>query len=215
MRNNSARVATALALSSGFMFAAEATACSSEPYIGSVCITASMFCPSPNYLPANGAILPINQYAPLFSLIGTTYGGNGSTNFMLPNLNGRVPVGAGSAGPGLSPVSLGQTRGAESTTILPGNLPAAAPLTVNVAVNSDPGSATSPAGGNAHLGASAAGGPTSANMWSAAAANPVNLAGVSVSGGLSGGGGAPVATLPPELGVNYCIAVQGIFPSRP
>ncbi|MDD5388264.1 MAG: tail fiber protein [Gallionellaceae bacterium] len=212
MRNNSSRMAAALALSSGFLFAAEATACSSEPFIGSICITASTFCPSPLYLPANGATLPINQYSPLFALIGTTYGGNGTTNFMLPNLNGRVPVGAGA---GLSPVILGQTRGAESTTLLQSNLPAAAPLTVTVAVNSDPGTATSPAGGNARLGASAAGGPSSATMWSAAAANPVNMAGVSVSGGLSGGGSVPIATLPPELGVNYCIAVQGLFPSRP
>jgi len=215
MRNNPFRLATTLALSSGFLCTAEATACSSEPFIGSICITANSFCPSPNYLPANGATLPINQYTPLFALVGTTYGGNGQTTFMLPNLNGRVPVGAGAAGPGLSPVSLGQTRGVEATSLLQSNLPPAAPLTVNVAVNSDPGTAASPAGGNTRLGASPASGPTSALMWSAAAANPVNLAGVTASGGLAGGGSVPVNTLPPELGLNYCIAVQGIFPSRP
>jgi microcystin-dependent protein len=214
MNKNPSLLAAALALSSGLLFAAGASACSSEPYIASVCATAANFCPSPNYLPANGATLPINQYTPLFALIGTTYGGNGTTNFMLPNLSGRVPVGAGQ-GAGLSPVILGETRGAETTTLLQGNLPAAAPLMVNIAVNSDPGTATSPAGGNTRLGASPAAGPTSAAMWSAAAANPVNLAGVTVTGGLTGGGSLPVNTLPPELGVNYCIAVQGIFPMRP
>jgi microcystin-dependent protein len=139
---------------------------------------------------------------------------DGRSTFMLPDLRGRVPVGV-SMGAGLTNVNLGQTRGMETTTLLLSNLPAAAPLTVNVAVTTDAGNSNSSAGGNTRLGASPSGSPTAANIWSATSANTVNLAGVSASGGLTGGGGVPINTLSPELGVNYCIAVQGVFLMRP
>jgi microcystin-dependent protein len=214
MQHPLSRVAAALAMSSTFLFAADASACSTEPYIGTICATTYNFCPSPEYLPAQGQTLQINQYQALFALIGTNYGGDGRTNFVLPDLRGRVPVGMGQ-GAGLSNVTLGQKRGAEAVALNQSNLPAAVPLTVNVAVNTGVGGSTTPAGGNAFLGASPASGPTSATMWSNAAASPVNLSGVTASGGLTGGNSNPVATLSPELGFNYCIAVQGIFPQRP
>jgi microcystin-dependent protein len=71
----------------------------------------------------DGSLLPISQYQALFSLIGTTYGGNGTTNFALPDLRGRMPVGAGH-GPGLTPRQLGQAYGAESAALSQSNLPA-------------------------------------------------------------------------------------------
>ncbi|MGV8894024.1 MAG: phage tail protein [Burkholderiaceae bacterium] len=95
---------------------ATAFACGSEPYIGEICTVAFNFCPR-NTLPANGQLLPRQSYEALFALLGTTYGGNGNTNFALPDLRGRVTVGTGQ-GTGLSNVVFGQTRGAESVTLL-------------------------------------------------------------------------------------------------
>lgn len=200
-------LALSLALSS---LATSAIACSDEAYIGSICVTAASFCPAPNYMNASGQTLAIQQYAALYSLLGTTYGGNGQTTFQLPNLSGRVPVGTG-VGPGLSNVLLGQTRGAESVTLTAANLPSA-PVTVSVAVNPAPGAATSPADGHTWLGASAAGGPTAANMWSNAGTGTVNLSGVT---GMLAGQGAATNNLPPQLGLTHCIAVNGLYPSRP
>lgn len=90
---------------------AQAT-CTAEPYIGSVCMTAAMYCPQ-DYAEANGALLPIMQYQALYSLIGTTYGGDARTTFGLPDLRGRAPVGLG------LPVSASNTA-AGVTTVLPG-----------------------------------------------------------------------------------------------
>lgn len=187
--------------------------CSSEPYIGSICYTAASFCPAGPYMQANGQMLPISQYSAVFALLGTNFGGDGRVTFGLPDLRGRAVVGSGQA-PGLSNVNLAEARGTESTTLLQRNLPPAAPTTVNIAVNTVAGTQTSPASGNTYLGASGAG-PGAATIWSNASGTPVNLSGVSVTGGSSGGQGVPVSTLPPELGMTACIAVQGLFPSRP
>lgn len=99
----------------------QAMACGPESYIGSVCTFASSYCPR-DFLPANGAILAVNTNAALFALLGTTYGGNGSTTFGLPNLQSRSVVGSGQ-GPGLDPVALGQVFGQSAVTLVPQNLP--------------------------------------------------------------------------------------------
>jgi microcystin-dependent protein len=78
---------------------------------------------TPDFLPCDGQLLPIQQYDALYALIGTIYGGDGQTNFALPNLNGRAALGAG-AGPGLTPYTQGNHGGSDSVTLSAANLPA-------------------------------------------------------------------------------------------
>jgi microcystin-dependent protein len=112
-----------LILAGGMMTAAPVQACPAEPYVGSICVVPyTRGCPY-GFVPADGRQLQINQYSALYALIGATFGGNGSTYFNVPNLNGRTPVGLGTA-PGGTPVTLGQTRGAETVTLAAGQLPA-------------------------------------------------------------------------------------------
>ena len=99
-------------------------ACCAEPYIGSVCFTAASYCPE-GYLPADGRLLNIAQYQALYALLGTTYGGDGRTTFALPDLRGRVPVGAGVPTAKTSMVQLGEQRGNESVTLVPTQAPLA------------------------------------------------------------------------------------------
>lgn len=92
-----------------------AQACGTEPTIGEVCVVAFNWCPR-GYLPADGRTLAVNQYQAVFSLIGFSYGGNGSSQFNLPDLRGRVPVGIGT-GKNMTPVTLGQQVGQQSLTL--------------------------------------------------------------------------------------------------
>lgn len=197
-------VAAALA-GAALMAAAPAQACNDTPYLGSICMTAATYCPR-GYAEANGQVLAISQFSALYSLMGTTYGGDGKTTFALPDLRGRTPVGQGN-GTGLSPVQQGGKRGSESVTLTRDNLPAHnhSAHAVNV-----PGT-----------------GVASANSWIANPATgdrpPIVYNGYAASGsqvplneGVIGmtGNSMPVNTLPPQLGVRYCVAMEGIFPSR-
>lgn len=189
-----------------FMASSSVQACELEPFVGSICITAAPFCPSPMYVEANGALLPINANTTLFSLLGTTYGGDGRTSFALPDLRGRTPVGQGAA-PGLSPVKQGELRGVEQATLTTENMPSHT-HSLNV-VNSD------------------GTGPVAAGAWIAnpkSSAREVTVSGyatrgttVALSSGTVGSAGAstPVNNIPPQLGLRYCIATTGIYPSRP
>ncbi len=94
----------------------DALACAAEPYVSAVCIMAVPWTNLSGYLPANGAQLSVGAQQALFSLIGFTYGGNSSTLFNIPDLRGRVVVGAG-AGPGLPVFTVGQQGGAVSVTL--------------------------------------------------------------------------------------------------
>lgn len=109
--------AATLALSAGFLTAATtpAAACSDSPYMGSVCFMGGNFCPY-GYVAANGALLPIQQNQALYSIIGTYYGGDGKTNFALPDMRGRGPVGWGT-GAGLAAVAPGQMVGHETVML--------------------------------------------------------------------------------------------------
>lgn len=213
----SAALAPVLVALLGVASTANAT-CSSEPYIGSMCLTAASYCPD-NYAEARGQLLPIAENTALFSLLGTAYGGNGVQSFGLPDMQGRTPVGLG-AGPGLSPVVAGQTRGTENSTITSVNLAphthAAAVTNSQLLVSSDNSNNTSsPSSTNPYLAASG-GGPGSATIWSEALTSPFP---VSVEGGQvqvgSAGQGAPFNNLPPQQGIRYCIALFGIYPPRP
>ena len=97
--------------------------CSSEPYIGSMCVTAASYCPSSYYMQADGALLYIDDYTALFSLLGTNFGGDGRVNFKLPDMRGRTAVGVGT-GPSLSLIQLGEMGGHESINLTEDNLPA-------------------------------------------------------------------------------------------
>ncbi|WP_349573322.1 phage tail protein [Azotobacter salinestris] len=188
-------------------------ACGSEPYLGEVCTFASNFCPR-GYAPADGTLLSIAQNTALFSLLGTTYGGNGQTTFALPDLRGRSVVSVGQP-QGLSPVNLGEQRGSESATLTAANLPAS---NVNVTLNALQANGTQkiPSAGSL-LAITNTGDRSSTTQMPTYA--PTGTGGTQVAlGGVSAtlaGGNQPVSTLSPQLGMTVCIATEGIFPSRP
>lgn len=176
----------------------------SQPYIGAIFIFAGNFAPTGFEL-CQGQLLPISQYAALFSILGTTYGGNGSTNFALPDLRGRAPIGEGT-GAGLSPIGLGQVGGVQNATILTSNMPA---HSHHVNVSSANGAKTSPQNNFIAAEIDSVGGSVSA--WNAAASAGATLAAGAVS---NAGSGAPLNIQNPYLGINYIIATVGLFPTH-
>jgi microcystin-dependent protein len=174
-----------------------------DPIIGSIFLFAGTFAPK-GWALCNGQIMSISQNTALFSILGTTYGGDGMRTFALPDLRGRAPVHQGN-GPGLQAVQLGEVSGTPTTTLLLTNLPAHT-HTLNASTN--PGSSPSPAG------AVLAGFGTSlppAGPYTASHAPNVLLSPAAI--GVSGQN-APISITQPTLAMNYIIATQGIFPSR-
>jgi microcystin-dependent protein len=147
--------------------------------------------------------MSIAQNTALFSILGTTFGGNGQTTFALPDLRGRVPVHPGQ-GPGLTPYTLGESTGSERVTLLTNQMPAHTHLASGSSNNADQGS---PAG----------------NVWAvpvdstgAAGAGYTATANVTMSPSAIGmaGGNQPFPIIQPLLCVTFIIALQGIYPSR-
>ena len=175
---------------------------STEPYIGSIVMFAGNFAPR-GWAFCAGQILPISQNTALFSILGTTYGGNGQTTFALPDLRSRNPVGAGQ-GPGLSNIDLGEVSGTESVTLLTSNMPAH-----NHLINCDNTGSSSLAPSGLLPGLSDDRN-AAVTVYSGAAANAtmnpqmVGLAGSNI----------PFGIRDPFLGINFIIALEGIFPSR-
>lgn len=165
------------------------------PFIGEIRPFAFDF-PPRGWAACNGQLLAINQNQALFSILGTTYGGNGTTNFALPNLQGRAPVHA----PGAS--NLGEAGGTEAVTLTQAHLPAHAH---GVMASADLAASTSPSGNV--MGAKGRGGAT----VYAAGTNLTPLMPGAV--GLAGQSG-PHENMQPSLTVNFCIALFGVFPSR-
>jgi microcystin-dependent protein len=152
----------------------------------------------------DGQILAISQNTALFSLLGTTYGGNGQTNFALPNLQGRAPMFWGN-GPGLTPHNIGETGGEPAVTLLATQMPVH-----SHASNADITTGTNKSPAN-NLPAIPAVNPRLLHqMYTTAAPNASMLAG----NVLSNGSGLPHNNLQPYLVLNFCIALQGIFPAR-
>ena len=176
----------------------------SEPFLGMIIIVPYNFSPR-GWAFCNGQILPIAQNTALFSLLGTTYGGNGQTTFALPDLRGRVPNSSGQ-GPGLSSYDLGQVGGVESETLTINQMPSHNHL-VN-AVNGT-GTAAKPAG-NLLSNLSIDPPPSSANVYTNVAATG-QMAPTMIT---NTGGSQPFSVLQPYLTLNFCIALEGIFPSR-
>jgi microcystin-dependent protein len=172
----------------------------SEPYIGEIRRFAFNFAPV-GWAMCNGQLLPIiTENLALFSLIGTYYGGDGKTNFALPNLQGRAPVHTGQ-GPGLSPYTLGQSGGEESVTLTSDQLPVHG-HGVNAIHGPTSDTSASPAG----------------QQWAYSAKDTpytTGAAGTPMAETSTAGGDDAVSILSPFLVINYCIALEGAFPSRP
>lgn len=183
----------------------------SQAYIGAIFMFAGNFAPK-NYLLCQGQLLPIQQYTALFAIIGTSYGGNGTTTFGLPDLRSRVPVGMGQ-GPGLSDYVLGEQTGAENVTLLLNNIPAHNHLVnaVSGAANQSTPTNNLPAAPSVTITHPVPEFPGLApNSYSNASAN-TTMNPVTIS---QTGGNAPHDNIQPVLCVNYIICVNGIFPTR-
>jgi microcystin-dependent protein len=170
-----------------------------DPYIGEVRLFAFNYAPN-GWALCQGQLLPIAQNTALFALLGTTYGGNGTTNFALPDLRGRAPVGFGQA-PGLSNYQLGQQAGEESHTLTTAEMPA---HTHTLNVNNTVGSSDSPQNGVPARNAAAV------PQYGATANTTAASAAISVVGN-----NLPHENRPPVLALNWCIALVGIFPPHP
>jgi microcystin-dependent protein len=179
--------------------------------LGQVVPFAGNFAPK-GWMLCNGQLLPISQYTALFSLLGVNYGGNGTTNFALPDLRGAVAISPGQ-GPGRSMYSIGEIGGSESVTITSNEMPThthsiAGTLTINVSPNR--GNSTDP---TTALLAEPPEPVYAADVDSATVMNPGSVT-VSLQVGAAGGT-QPFPTMMPYLAVNYCICIEGIFPQRP
>jgi microcystin-dependent protein len=172
----------------------------SEPFIGQIIIFAGNFAPR-GWAFCNGQLLSIAQNTALFSILGTTYGGNGQTTFALPNLQGRLAMHAGS-GPGLTPRDLGEVGGGETVTLTNSQMPAHNHV---LACNTNPGNQTQPEANI--LGAESA---SATQVYTNAQPNQT-MSPLSIS---ASGGSQPHDNMPPFQCLNYIIALEGIFPSR-
>jgi microcystin-dependent protein len=174
-----------------------------DGYIAQIILFAGNFAPR-NWAFCQGQILAIAQNTALFSLLGTTYGGNGQTTFALPDLRGRVPVGTGQ-GPGLPAINLGEVSGEATHTLIVTEMPA---HNHPVRAKADVANTANPTGNSLSVGQ----GPNSStiNLYSNAAPD------VSLNAASEGiiGGSQPHNNMQPYLGMNYIICLFGIFPSR-
>ena len=170
------------------------------PILGEIRLFAGNFAPR-GYALCNGQLLSISQNTALFSLLGTTYGGNGTTNFALPNLQGRVPIHMGTGVNGSSYVE-GQQAGVENVTLNSSQMPIHSHLVNSVASG---GNQASPPG---NLPAVESTG-TSLNYSNAGATGQMSSSMLTTAGG-----NQPFSVVQPYLVINFIIALQGIFPSR-
>ena len=177
-----------------------------EAYIGSIWSFGFNFAPL-GWMACNGQLVSIAEYEALFSLIGTTYGGDGMTTFGLPDLRGRMPVGTGQ-GPGLSNYVIGQMAGSETVTLTSNNLAAhthAATCQIPVGTASD---SASPVG--KYFGtADSATGPSylASSDGTHMAASTTGTSGIT-------GNNQPISMIDPYTTINFCICTEGIYPSR-
>ncbi|WP_409311493.1 phage tail protein [Pectobacterium sp. B1J-3] len=237
-----AKSVLAAVMAVGLFQPTSASACATEPYIGSICYMVTSYCPE-GYLPANGQTLTINQYQALYALIGNIWGGSlQQGNFVLPDMRGRVPVGAGQ-GPGLANVTRAQVFGAENVSLTTSNIaphihPAtitasgtvsgtasvAIPVVNGAATTNVPDNTTSLATTSPSFDLSSLGGADSpAKIYSNAAPtttlkpfsapfSATSLTGVTISPNI---GGTPFSVRNPSVGLTACIATLGIFPVNP
>jgi microcystin-dependent protein len=173
-----------------------------DPFVAEIRIFPFNF-PPKGWAFCDGQLLPLSQNTALFSLLGTTYGGDGKSNFALPNMQGNAPMHPGQ-GPGLSLHDLGETAGSETVTLLDSEMPSHAHVmrvhNADQADHQTPGPSTvlaQSANGNAYHD------NTSQNLVNL---NPVILA--------PAGGNQPHNNMQPYLTLNFCLALQGVYPPR-
>lgn len=173
-----------------------------DPFVGEIRMFAGNFAPN-GWALCNGQVLPISQNTALFALLGTQFGGNGTTTFALPNLQATVPMGQGQ-GPGLTDRVVGETDGEAAHTLSVTELPAHTHTYSGENANSDQ---TSPANNfpAANRGVTA---------YTAPGAGGVQTAAMSPSAVGPAGGGQPHNNMQPFLVVTFIIALQGVFPPR-
>jgi microcystin-dependent protein len=193
--------------------ATPANACPSDPFISSVCIMAANFCPR-GYAEANGQLLSISQNTALFSLLGTMYGGDGRTSFGLPDLRSRSPVHVG-AGPGLSTISQGQRGGVETVTQSAAQLAShghAAATSADLRGKGGGGNS----GDSADLTGRVLAGRNNSKIYGPGPADATMDAGsiVAATTVAPAGGSQAQQNRSPFLGLRYCIALVGLYPSR-
>ncbi len=167
-----------------------------DPFVAEIRIFPFNFAPK-GWAFCDGQLLPLSQNTALFSLLGTTYGGNGKSNFALPDLQGRAPMHPGQ-GPGLSLRDLGETGGSETVTLLESEIPSHPHSLVGADERGDTTNAV-----GSLLG-------TGTDMYApGAAGSPMAPTALPPAGG-----DAPHNNMQPYLTLNFCIALQGVFPPR-
>lgn len=171
-----------------------------DPFVAEIRIFPFNFAPK-GWAFCDGQLLPLSQNTALFSLLGTTYGGNGKSNFALPNMQGNAPMHPGQ-GPGLSLHDLGETGGSQTVSLLESEIPSHSHA-VNVGGNFDVGDSNVPTG----------------NIMAKSASGfayipPANLTIMGFQTLSPAGGDQPHNNMQPYLTLNFCIALQGVFPPR-
>lgn len=183
-----------------------------EPFLGQIMMFGGNFAPR-GWAFCDGQLMSIAQYSALFSILGTTYGGDGRTTFALPDLRGRAPIHMGH-GPGLTQRSFGSQSGSETTTLNVTNMPShthGASFTetsAQIAAHEGPGNKSEPNPGNVLA--------EIANGYRAGEAN-TTIDGGQITGNVTvspTGGSQPFNNMQPYTTVNFVIALQGVFPSR-
>jgi len=170
-----------------------------DPFVAEIRIFPFNFAPK-GWAFCDGQILPLSQNTALFSLLGTTYGGDGKSNFALPNMQGNAPMHPGQ-GPGLSLHDLGETGGSETVTLLQSEIPSHA--------HAMRGDVLDPADTNVVSSNASYAQSTGGTLYQAAA--NVNLSDQALA---PAGGDQPHNNMQPYLTLNFCIALQGVFPPR-
>jgi microcystin-dependent protein len=179
-----------------------------QPFLGEIKPFPYNFAPF-GWAMCQGQLLPISQNTALFSLLGTFYGGNGTSNFALPNLQGKIVIGF-QQGPGLTPYNMGDTGGAQAVTLTSGQLPS---HTHTLPVSSATTSKQATPSPTNFLGATGAGRSGGVNAYAPPALQSANAVSM-LATAVGGGGGQPHNNLAPYLVLNFCIALQGIYPAR-
>jgi microcystin-dependent protein len=170
-----------------------------DPFVAEIRMFPFNFAPK-GWAWCDGQLLPLSQNTALFSLLGTTYGGNGKSNFALPDLQGRAPMHPGQ-GPGLSLHDLGETGGSETVSLLESEIPS---HSHSMKTANDPGDSNRPA--NNALTRSSEGSVYNSSNAGLVAMSPNTLP--------PAGGDQPHNNMMPYLTVYFCIALQGVFPPR-
>jgi microcystin-dependent protein len=171
-----------------------------DPFVAEIRIFPFNFAPK-GWAFCDGQILPISQNTALFSLLGTTYGGDGKSNFALPNMRGNAPMHPGQ-GPGLSLHDLGETGGSQAVSLLESEIP----------THTHPLRANNQSGDNPTPGGNTLARPGSTTIYQQnSSANLVAMAAQALA---PAGGDQPHNNMQPYLTLNFCIALQGVFPPR-